>query len=139
MAPANTTNSAPAYTSPFTYTYEITGLKVKDETVGNTVNHSAVVQTYWKVTGTDSANNQGSFSGATTFSTTNMPAGDTFIPFVDLKETDVIKWVSDVVTGNPNYQQHIDSKIQEQIDNHITPVSDANMPWAPAASTTLTT
>ena len=128
--------TANTYTSPFTYTYEITSLKVKNETVGNTVNENAVVQTYWKLTGKDSANNEGTFSGATPFSSTNMPAGDTFIPFADLKESDVIKWVSDVVTGNPGYQQHIDEQIQKQIHDKITPVTEAQMPWAPAANTT---
>ena len=40
------------YTSPYTYTYEVTGLKVRDEVVGNTTNTNAVVQTYWTLTAT---------------------------------------------------------------------------------------
>ena len=126
----------PSYTSPFTYTYEITSLKVKDDTVGNTVNQNAVVQTYWKLTGTDSNNNEGSFNGATPFSTTNMPEGDTFIAFADLKESDVIKWISDVVTGNPGYQQHIDEQIQKQINDKITPITEPDLPWAPPKANT---
>jgi hypothetical protein len=127
--------TANTYTSPFTYTYKITSLKVKDEVVGNTTNHSSVVQTYWQLTGTDANNHVGTFSGATPFTSTIMPAGDTFIPFASLTEANVIKWVSDVVTGNPSYQQHIDEQIQKQIDQIITPVTEAAMPWAPAANT----
>lgn len=123
------------YTSPFTYTFKVNTLKVKNEVVGNTTNQNSVVQTYWQVTGKDSANNTGTFSGATPFSTSTMPEGDTFIPFEDLQESDVIQWISDVITTNPGYQQHIDEQIQKQIDQHITPVTETTLPWAPTANT----
>ena len=101
------------YVSPYTYTVQVTGLKVKDEG-GNT---NAVVQTYWKLTGSDGNDNQGTFNGATPFTSTTMPEGDVFVPFAELTEADVIQWVSDVVTGNPGYQKHIDLQIQKQIDD----------------------
>lgn len=126
---ANT--SIEVYTSPFTYEYKINGLKVKDE--GANVN--AVVQTYWTLTGTDNANNSGTFSGATPFTSTTMPEGDTFVPFEELTESTVIGWISDVVTGNPSYQQHIDQQIQKQIDQNISPIIETSLPWAASANT----
>ena len=118
-----------------TYKYEITGVKTKDEVVDSTTNPSAVVQTYWKLTGTDAEGNSGTFSGATPFTTTNMPAGSTFVPFAQLTEAMVIGWVQAVVDGNPGYKQHIDAQIQKQIDEKIRPVTEAQMPWAPAPTT----
>lgn len=114
------------YESPYTYVYEVTGLKVKDE--GE--NLSAVVQTYWKLTGTDGNGNSGTFSGATPFTSTTMPEGDVFVPFAELTEQTVINWIKDVVEGNPGYQQHIDSQIGKQISNIINPVTEATFPWA---------
>ncbi len=114
------------YDSPFTYTYTVTGLKVKDED-GNT---NAVVQTYWKLTGTDESGNEGTFTGATPFTSTTMPEGSTFVPFEELTEQIVIDWIKDVVETNPGYQQHIDSQIQKQINDRITPITEASLPWA---------
>jgi hypothetical protein len=128
-----------------TYTYEVTSLKVKDEVVGNTVNQNAVVQTYWKLTGTDEeliteeGKNSGTFSGATPFTTTTMPPGTEFVPFEDLTEEMVISWIQAVVEGNPGYKQHIDEQIQKQIDQNMRPVSDAQLPWAPVQANTAPT
>ena len=126
----------------FTYKYEVTSLKVKDEVVGNTVNTNAVVQTYWRLTGTDEEliaednKNSGSFSGATPFTTTTMPEGYNFIPFDQLTEADVISWIQAVVEGNPGYKQHIDEQIQKQIDQNMRPVTEAQLPWAPVTANT---
>ena len=126
----------------FTYKYEVTSLKVKNEVVGNTINQNAVVQTYWKLTGTDESlvteegNNQGTFSGATPFTTTTMPEGYNFIPFADLTEADVISWIQAVVEGNPSYKQHIDDQIQKQIDQKMRPITEPDLPWAPPKANT---
>lgn len=126
----------------FTYKYEVTSLKVKNEVVGNTINQNAVVQTYWKLTGTDESlvteegNNQGTFSGATPFTTTTMPEGYNFIPFADLTEADVISWIQAVVEGNPSYKQHIDDQIQKQIDEKMRPITESDLPWAPPKANT---
>ena len=58
-----------------TYTWEITSLKTQSQTniLGDTL-ENAVVQTYWKKTGTDADGNTGSFSGATPFTAANTPA-----------------------------------------------------------------
>lgn len=125
------TISAP-YVSPYTYTFEVTGLKVRDEVVNGTTNTNSVVQTYWKLTGSDGTH-EGTFSGATPFSTTNMPEGNVFVPFEELTEEIVIEWISDVVTGNPGYQQHIDDQISKQIRDKITPITEPNLPWKPVS------
>lgn len=130
MATLETTNAA-TYTSPFTYTYKITGLKVKDEVINGVTNKSAVVQTYWQITGKDKNGNEGTFSGATPFTTTTMPEGTIFKPFDKLTEADVIAWVTEVVEGNTSYQQHIDGQIQRQIDQNQSVVTEADLPWAP--------
>lgn len=114
------------YVSPFTYVYTVTGLKVKDE--GSNTN--AVVQTYWKLTGTDTDGNEGTFSGATPFTSDPTDQSGPFIPFDELTEADVIGWIQGVVESNPGYQHHIDSQIQKQINDKITPITEASLPWA---------
>jgi hypothetical protein len=109
-----------------TYTWEITGLKTKTE--GD--NLSAVVQTYWKKTGTDENGNEGTFSGATPFTSVDVPNGE-FVPFEELTEETVLNWIKAVVVGS--YEQHVNGQIQKQIDEKITPIVDAALPWAPPA------
>ena len=118
-----------------TYKYEVTGLKVRDEEVGNETNTNAVVQTYWKLTGTDEDGNEGTFSGATPFTSTTMPEGDTFVPFDELTEEMVIDWIADVVNNNASYKQHIDEQIMKQINEKIRPITEPTLPWKPAANT----
>ena len=117
------------YVSPFTYVYEVTGIKVKDEGP----NTNAVVQTYWKLTGTDKDGRSGTFSGATPFTSTTMPEGSTFVPFDQLTEETVIGWIQSVVEGDSGYIEHIDRQIQKQINDMITPVVEAALPWKTAA------
>ena len=115
-----------------TYTWEVTSIKVKDE--GSFTN--AVVQTYWKKIGTDENGNEGTFSGATPFTTTTMPAGNTFVPFEELTEEMVLEWIKDVVV-NDNERQ-IKEQIAKQIHDKITPVTEASLPWKPVAEVTPT-
>ena len=112
-----------------TYTWKVTSLKTKNE--GS--NENAVVQTYWQKIGTDEHGNTGTFSGATPFTSTTMPEGNAFVPFEELTEEVVLEWIKDVVTGS--YEAHVNGKIQEQIDQHVNPVAEAQMPWAPASNT----
>ena len=99
-----------------TYTWSITSIKTKTE--GTNVN--AVVQTYWKKTGKDSADHEGTFSGATPFTTTTMPAGAVFVPFDQLTEEIVLGWVKAVVVGG--YEEHVNSQIAKQIDENTLDV-----------------
>ena len=112
-----------------TYTWKVTGIKVKDE--GSNTN--AVVQTYWTKTGTDDNGNEGTFHGATPFTSTTMPEGDVFVPFEQLTEDMVLDWIKDVVVGQ--YEEHVNEQIAKQIDSKVNPVTDAPMPWAPSANT----
>ncbi len=112
-----------------TYTWEVTSLKTKNE--GDNLN--AVVQTYWKKIGTDENGNQGTFSGATPFTSVDVPAGE-FVPFEELTEENVLDWIKAVVTGM--YEEHVNKQIHKQIDEKITPVVEASLPWAPASAPT---
>ena len=109
-----------------TYTWKVTGAKVKDEGT----NTNAIVQTYWQKIGTDEAGNEGTFSGATPFTSTNMPANSTFVPFADLTEATVLQWIKAVVVGG--YEEHVNAQIAKQIQDKITPVAEPSLPWAPA-------
>lgn len=106
------------------YTWKITGLKTKD------VNGkpSAVVQTYWTKTGTDEQGNQGTFTGATPFTVDPADESGPFIHFDQLTESDIIAWIQTAVVGD--YEQHVNGKIAEQIEQKISPVTEAKLPWA---------
>ena len=112
-----------------TYTWAVTSLKTRTE--GS--NENAVVQTYWKKTGTDENGNTGEFSGATPFTTTTMPEGSTFIPLADLTEEIVLGWIQDVVVGS--YEEHVNGVIAKQIAEKATPIVETPMPWAPVVET----
>lgn len=115
----------------FTYNWSVTSLKVKDEVNadGDTLKN-AVVQTYWKVTGTDDAGNTGEFSGATPFTAKDVPAGS-FVDFAELTEETVIGWIKSVVNNDAAYKAHIDAQIQKRIDTEVArEVSSSELPWA---------
>lgn len=105
-----------------TYTWEITGIKTID--VNNVEN--AVVQTYWKKTGTDKEGNEGTFTGATPFPQSTIDP-ENFIPFSELTEEIVLGWIKAVVVGS--YEEHVNAQIQKQIDSKT--IKDAGLPWAP--------
>lgn len=106
-----------------TYTWKVTGIKKQDE--GS--NKDAVVQTFWEKVGKDDKGNEGVFSGATPFSSVD---ADPFVKFADLKEADVLKWIKSVADVDGPYKDHINAQIQKQINLKITPVVEADMPWA---------
>lgn len=111
----------------FTYTWEITGLKTKNEVNGDgIVLPNAICQTYWKVVGTDAEGNEGTFSGATPFSAANLTPEE-FQQFDTLTEEIVLGWIQSVVVGS--YKEHVDSMIQRQIDDKA--ITEAAMPWKP--------
>jgi len=116
-----------------TYTWSVTSLKVRDEvnSEGATL-PNAVVQTFWKVVGTDENGNEGHFSGATPFTAANVPAGS-FTAFESLQEADVISWIQNVVNSDANYKAHIDQQITNMINASLTiEKSSSELPWAPA-------
>lgn len=113
-----------------TYTWAVTGMKVRDTVIDGVTYSNAVVQTYWSKTGTDENGNTGMFAGATPFSYDPTDADGPFIEYEDLTETDVLSWIQSQVTGS--YEEHVNQQIQKQIDEKISPITEG-MPWAPAA------
>lgn len=111
-----------------TYTWEITSLKTKNETLGDgVVLPNAVCQTYWKKIGTDEDGNEGTFSGATPFSAENLTA-DNFASFDTLTESVVLDWIKALVVAG--YEEHVNGQIQKQINEAVTPITESAMPWA---------
>lgn len=110
-----------------TYVYTVTSLKVQNEPDYP----QTVVQTYWKLTGTDENGNSGTFSGATPFTYDPTDASGPFVPFADLTEADVVGWISNVVDTNAGYKEHIYGVIDKQIADEINPVVEEPLPWDP--------
>lgn len=122
-----------------TYTWKIKSLKKQDDPSAEL--NDIIVQTYWECTGTDSANNSGTFHGATPFEPDQVDP-DNFTTYEDLTEAQVLSWVQDVVESNPSYKAHIDEQILKQIDAIVRPMSEVNadhLPWAPPGSNTVPT
>jgi hypothetical protein len=92
-----------------TYTWKLKSLK--KTSTGNY--QDLIVGTQWECTGTDSANNSGTFSGATPFKAEDVN-NDGFVTYEELTEEAVLSWVKAIVVGG--YKQHIDEQIQKQID-----------------------
>lgn len=112
-----------------TYTWEVTSLKTKNETLGDgVVLPNAICQTYWKKIGTDEDGNEGTFSGATPFSAENLTE-ENFQQFDVLTEEIVLGWIQAIVVDG--YEEHVNGQIQKQIDEKVTPITEAAMPWAP--------
>ena len=112
-----------------TYTWEVSSLKTKNETLGDgVVLPNAICQTYWKKIGTDEDGNEGTFSGATPFSAENLTE-ENFQQFDVLTEEIVLGWIQAIVVDG--YEEHVNGQIQKQIDEKVTPITEAAMPWAP--------
>lgn len=105
-----------------TYTWEVLSLKTKTE--GD--NQNAVVQTYWKKTGTDEHGHTASFDGATPFTSVNVPPGE-FVPFENLTESTVLSWIQSSI--DEIYEAHINKIIQEKLDEQH--ISQPGLPWDP--------
>ena len=103
-----------------TYSWKVTSIKVKDE--GS--NKNAVVQTFWKKIGTGENGNVGEFSGATPFTSANIPQSS-FVPFESLTEAKVIEWIQSIVVGS--YEAHVNEQIEKQIAKNDP--ADIKMPW----------
>jgi len=122
-----------------TYTWKIKSLKKQDDPSAEL--NDIIVQTYWECTGTDSANNSGTFHGATPFEPDQVDP-DNFTSYEDLTEAQVLSWIQDVVESNPSYKAHIDEQIQKQIDAVVRPmveVSADSLPWAEPGANTVPT
>ena len=117
-----------------TYEWKLTGLrKQNSETVND-----AVVGTSWKLTATDEDGNEGSFSGATPFSISQINTGS-FTEYSQLTEEQVLGWIKNHVSGsNPstNYMEHINEQILKDIASKKyvkVEVTEADLPWSPTS------
>ena len=118
-----------ALSTDYTWAWEVTSIRRRNSqnTEGATLSN-AVVQTFWKLTGTNGSGEAGEFSGATPLDPTNTPAGS-FVAFDDLTEDSVLGWIQPVVVNDQGYCDHIADMIRRQIEETVT--EDASMPWAP--------
>jgi|TARA_R110000803_G_scaffold73300_4_gene137070 hypothetical protein len=123
-----------ALNTDLTWVWEVSSLKKKDEvnSEGATL-AGAVVQTFWKVTGTNGAGGTGEFSGATPFTAVNVPAGS-FTAFETLTEATVLGWIQAVVNADQGYADHISGRVQQEIDESLT--TEAAMPWGDGSDVT---
>lgn len=123
-----------ALSTDYTWVWEVTSLKKRDQvnSEGATL-EGAVVQTFWKLTGTNSGGQSGEFSGATPFTAVNVPAGS-FAAFDSLTEDTVLGWIQNVVNSDQGYCDHIADRVLQQIDE-VNEV-EAPMPWAPETDVT---
>lgn len=126
-----------ALSDEFTYTWEVTGLRVRNQvnTDGDTLT-DAVVQTFWKLEGTDANGYTAIHQGATPFTAENVPAGE-FVSFSSLTEETVLGWIQDFVNNDMVYSAHIVEVMKRDIDREHN-IRDASMPWAPEESVTPT-
>lgn len=108
-----------------TYTWKVTNMKVRDHDNLSNV----VVQTYWEKTGTDEQGHTGTFNGATPFDLATVDPNN-FTPFNDLTQEIVLGWIQAVVVGD--YEQHVNDRIAEQINNKKSPIVEVKPPWATA-------
>jgi hypothetical protein len=123
-----------ALSTDYTWVWEVTSLKKKDQVNSEGVTLSgAVIQTFWKLTGTDSNGETGEFSGATPFTAVNVPAGS-FAAFETLTEATVLGWIQDVVNGDQGYADHISERVGAQIDEATE--EEAAMPWGDGSDVT---
>lgn len=118
----------------FTYTWKLTGIKKTSSPSASLTD--VIVGTQWKLTGTDSDDVSGEFSGATPFDL-NTINPDHFTAYEDLTEEMVLDWIKAIVVGS--YKTHIDEQIQKQIDSKKNPIVDVNdgaFPWSPPSANT---
>ena len=99
-----------------TYTWAIEGMSTMP-----TPEPDFVVNVRWKLTGTDGTNTA-SIDGDSQFS----QEGDTFTPYADLTEAQVLGWVQDQLgeNGIANYQANVDGQINSMINPPVTPTAE---------------
>lgn len=120
-----------------TYEWKLVGLKKQNS---DNVNN-AVVGTQWKIIATDEDGNEGSFTGATPFSISQINTGS-FTPYNELTEAQVIGWIKNHVSGSNssnNYMEHINGQILKEITSKKwakVEVAEVDLPWSPTSGST---
>ena len=116
------------------YEWKITQIK---KTTTNGID-DAIIGTKWEVRGIDENANEGLFTGATPF-TLDQINPDNFIPYNELTEEIVLDWIKEYVSGSnraTNYWDHISDRINKQIEEKTSTISNveaSNLPWAPTS------
>lgn len=84
-----------------------------------------VVNVDWTITGTDGTNTA-DMQGFSEFS----QQGETFTPYADLTQTQVLGWVQDQLgeTGVANAQANVDGQINSIVNPPVTPTAEP-LPW----------
>lgn len=109
-----------------TYTWKIVALKKLDS--ANSI-QNAIVEVDWIKTGVDEYGIEGNFEGKTKFNLSEINP-ETFIPFNQLTEQQIIDWIKQVVVGG--YEITVNERIQQDIDSKKgTPVvlGPGQFPW----------
>jgi len=109
-------------TGTVTYSWSVVTLKTRTEGT----NTNSVIHAQWTLTATDQHGNEGSFRGATPFTSIGSP--DPFIQFSDLDEDTVLGWVKDIVVGS--YAEHIQEQIFKALDEKVNATAEPTLPWA---------
>jgi hypothetical protein len=105
-----------------TYTWELTSLK--KQTINS--NEDVIIQTYWKKIGTNEDGIQGIFNGATPFNPESINF-DNFTSYADLTKEQVLGWIQAIAVNE--YEEHINSRIEKQINDKINAVETVDNPF----------
>lgn len=109
-----------------TYTWKIERIGRKTtSTIEN-----AIVQTHWRLTGTNEDGISGEFVGATPFKLSTVDPNN-FVSYSELTEETVLQWIQNVVNSDPSYKEHIDQRILEEIADKAEPTTEviSGFPW----------
>lgn len=82
-----------------------------------------VVTVHYNVSATDGEHSSYTY-GTTSYTQVE---GDTYIPYADLTEADVVGWVQ-----NSLGKDTVEASLQSQIDKLKNPVQEAGVPWTAA-------
>lgn len=109
-----------------TYTWKIE--RVGRKTTSTIEN--AIVQTHWRLTGTNEDGISGEFVGATPFELSTVDPNN-FVSYSELTEETVLQWIQNVVNSDPSYKEHIDRRILEEIADKVEPTTEviSGFPW----------
>ena len=89
---------------------------------------NAIVEIFWKKTGTDEDGNFGTYNGETRFNPEIIKeANIAFSDFKKLKEKTVLKWVEDSI--NVNLMMLIDETIQNNLNKNKYNIRITEVPW----------
>ena len=92
---------------------------------------NVVLHVSWIMKGTDEEGYEGTFAGATPIENITDLDSETFIPYEELQETDLINWITQIIDADVDYKNHIYNRIEEKIEEEKNLVQDdkESLPW----------